>query len=101
MENYIILKWGSLKAYNFSDDFVKNNKKIVEELNNIWDKIYNNRCSAISGSEYFQQNNELKNKTIILLKIFFDKGVIFQNGFTDEYYNTFDTIKDYILNYGG
>lgn len=35
-ENFVILKWGSLKAYNFSDKFYNENKTICEEFVNVW-----------------------------------------------------------------
>lgn len=101
MDNYIILKWGSLKAYNFSNEFVSKNTRLVKELENIWDEIYNTpRCSATTGSDYLHQNKELKAKLVDILEKFYDLGVVFENGFTDEYYNNFQDIKDYILNYG-
>lgn len=89
MDNYIILKWGSLKAYNFSNEFVSKNTRLVKELENIG-----------FGSEYLHQNKELKAKLVDILEKFYDLGVVFENGFTDEYYNNFQDIKDYILNYG-
>lgn len=101
MDSYIILKWGSLKTYNFSNEFVSKNTRLVKELENIWDEIYNtSRCGAVFGSEYLHQNKELKAKLVDILEKFYDLGVIFENGFTDEYYNNFQDIKDYILNYG-
>ena len=100
MDNYIILKWGSLKAYNFSNDFISKNENLVKEVENIWDEIYNKRCDAMSGSEYLHQNKELKAKLVDILEKFYDLGVPFQNGYTDEYYNNFQDIQDYILNYG-
>ena len=100
MSNYIILKWGSLKGYEFDDTFIKNNETLVNDFENIWDDIYNTRCSATAGSEYLHQNKELKAKLVDILEKFYDLGVIFQNGFSDEYYNNFEDIKSYILNYG-
>lgn len=100
MNNYIILKWGSLKGYEFSDEFISKNESLVKEFKNIWDEIYNTRCCAMVGSEYLHQNKELKAKFVGVLEKFYDLGVPFQNGFTDEYYNNFQDIKDYILNYG-
>lgn len=101
MNNYIILKWGSLKAYNFTEEFVKENEEIVKELNDIWDIIYSERLGAMSGSEYLQSKEELKQRLVNVLEKFFEFGVVFQNGFTDEYYNNFNEIKDYIMSYGG
>ncbi len=100
MNNYVILKWGSLKSYYFTEDFFNKNKKVVEELNKIFDEIYENSCSAIGGSENLQSKYDLKLKFIGILKQLYDLGVPFSNGYTDEYYNSFDEIKDYILNYG-
>lgn len=98
--NCILLKWGSLKSWYFTDDFVENNKQLVEELSNLWDKIYQNTSGAISGSEKVQNDYDLKIELINTLEKFYDLGVPFENNFTDEYYNNFDEIKDYILNYG-
>lgn len=100
MNNYVILKWGSLKAYNFTDNFVEKHEDIIKEFVDIWDTIYNEKISAMSGSEYLQSNEELKIRLVNVLKKFFELGVVFQNGFTDEYYNTFKEIEDYILKYG-
>ncbi len=98
--SYIILKWGSLKAYEFSNEFISKNESLVKEFENIWDEIYNTRCSATAGSEYLHSKKELKLKLVNVLEKFYDLGVTFENGFTDEYYNNFQDIKDYILNYG-
>ncbi len=100
MGNCILLKWGSLKGWWFTDTFVEENKELVEELSNIWDEIYDKSSGAIFGSEKVQKDNELKARLIDLLKKFYDLGVVFQNNFTDEHYNNFEEIKDYILNYG-
>ena len=101
MENFVILKWGRLKAYNFSDKFYNKNKEIVEEFVNVWDEIYKNHCSATGGSEEVQKNKELKNKMLNVLEKLFNLGVPIENGWDDTYYNNFNEIKDYILNYGG
>lgn len=101
MNSYIILKWGSLKAYEFTDDFIKENEEIVKEFNDIWNTIYSERISAIYGSEYLQSKEDLKIRLVNVLEKLFELGVVFQNGFTDEYYNNFNEIKDYIMSYGG
>ena len=100
MSNYIILKWGSLKAYYFTKEFVKENVEIVKEFNNIWDEVYNNCYSATSGSKNLQSKEELKQRLVNVLEKCFELGVVFQNGWSDEYYNNFNEIKDYIMNYG-
>ena len=99
MNNYVILKWGSLKAYNFTDKFVENNKEVLEDFVNVWDEIYANHCSATGGSKEVHKNNDLKNKMLNVLEKLYNLGVTFENGYTDEYYNNFNEIKEYILNY--
>lgn len=99
MNNCVWLKWGSLKGYHFEDDFIEKNKEIVEEFVNIWDEIYENCCSATSGSEVLQSNNVLKTKLLYILERLFNLGVVFQNDWDDTYYNSFNDIRDYIMNY--
>lgn len=38
MNNYVILKFGTLKGYHFTDEFAEKNKTIVENFKNIWNK---------------------------------------------------------------
>lgn len=99
MNNYVSLKWGSLKAYNFTDEFIEKNKKVVEEFANVWNKIYEHHCSATGGSEEVHKNNDLKDKILNVLEKIYKLGVSIDNDWTGEYYNNFDEIKDYILNY--
>lgn len=96
---YIILKWGSLKAYNFEDSFVEKNKNLVKDFEDIWNNIYNECISATGGSKYLHSHKDLKLKLVDLLEKFYDLGIVFENGFTDEYYNNFEDIKNYILTY--
>ena len=99
--NYIQLKGGLIKSYWFDDEFYNKNKKIVDELSNIFDEIYKNDCCVFGATETNKNNIELKNKIVNILKIFFDLGIQIENGFTDEDYLNFKEIEDYILNYGG
>lgn len=99
MNNIIWLKWGSLKAYNFTDEFIEKNKEVVEEFVNVWDKIYENHCSAFGGSEEVHKNKDFKMEIISVLEKLFNLGVIFENGWDDTYYNNFNEIRKYILNF--
>lgn len=99
MNNYVILKWGSLKAYNFTDEFMKNNKEVIREFENVWNKIYENHCSAMGGSEEVQKNKELKQDIINVLYKLYDLGVVFENDWDDTYYNSFNEIENYIMGY--
>ena len=98
--NYIIIKSGILKAYDFTDDFIKNNKSVFDEFLNIWDNLYNNNCCVWGAYETHKDNKELKNKIVNTLEKMYNLGVTIENGFTDEVYNNFDDIKNYILDYG-
>ena len=98
--NYIIIKSGILKAYSFSDEFIKKNKKLVEKFADLFDELYSGNCCVWGAYEKNKNNDDIKKRICDILEIFFDKGVPIQNGFTDEYYNNFKDIKDYIINYG-
>lgn len=100
MNNYVILKWGSLKGYNFNEEFVKKHSEIVKEFEDVWDRIYENHCSATGGSEEVQKDNQLKQDMLNVLYKVFELGVPFQNGWDDTYYNSFNEIENYIMNYG-
>lgn len=100
MNNYVILKWGSLKAYNFNGEFMKEHKELVNDLENIWNRIYENHCTAIGGSEEVQKDITLKQDMLNVLYKVYELGVPFQNGFDDTYYNSFKEIENYIMEYG-
>ena len=100
MNNYVILKWGSLKAYNFNEDFVKEHKELVNEFEDIWNRIYENHCTAWGGSEEVQKDTTLKQDMLNVLYKVYELGVPFQNGFDDTYYNSFNEIENYIMEYG-
>jgi len=85
MDNYILLKWNNLNEYVFTNEFRRNNMKLVEELDKLWLETSN-------------KTKEYKLRLIDVLKKFYDLGVVFQNDFTDEYFNNFEEIKNYILN---
>lgn len=97
MNNYVILKFGTLKGYNFTDEFAEKNKTIVENFKNIWNKIYSDCCSTMGGSEKVQKNKEIGLEMIDIFEKLYNLGVIFENGWDDTYYNSFKDIKDYML----
>ena len=100
MNSYVLLKWGSLKGYNFDDSFIKENKEVVEELENVWDRIYENHCTATGGSEEIHKNEDLKNDMLKVLNKIFDLGVSIDNDWDGTHYESFNEIEDYIINYG-
>lgn len=100
MNNIIYLKWGGLKGYNFDSKFMEKNKDIVEEFINIWNEIYENTCSATGGADKLQSNIDLKNRSIDILEKLYNLGVAIYNDWDDTYYNSFEDVKNYIINYG-
>ena len=98
--NYIIIKGGILKAYEFSDEFIEKNKDLVEKFADLFDELYTGNCCVYGASETHKNNDDIKKRICDMLEIFYDMGIPIQNGFTDEYYNYFSEIKDYIMNYG-
>ena len=98
LNNYVILKWGALKAYNFTEEFYEKHSDVIDELSDVWDRQCNNSCGAMDNGKNVRNNGELKHDLINVLSKIYDLGVPFQNGFTDEYYNSFEEIRSYILN---
>ena len=100
MNNVIYLKWGGLKAYQFDSKFMKKNKELIEDFINLWKEIYENTCSATSGADKLQSNIDLKNRSIDILEKLYNLGVAIYNDWNDTYYNSFEDVKNYIMNYG-
>lgn len=100
MENYIIIKSGILKAYEFNENFIENNNELFNQFVNVWDELYNNNCCVWGAYETHKDNKEIKQKIVDVLEKMYNLGIQIENGFTDEVYNNFEDIKDYILNYG-
>ena len=48
-ECFIVLKSGILKSYWFSNEFIKDNKMLFDELCNIWDEFYSNDCCVFGA----------------------------------------------------
>ena len=100
MYNYIILKSGILKAYNFNDDFIKEHEDLFNEFEKIWDELYSNNCCVWGVSETNKNNDTLKISLCDTLDKFFDLGVEISNGWDDEVYKNKNDYREYILNYG-
>ncbi len=98
--NYIIVKSGILKAYEFSEDFINKNNDVFNQFVNIWDELYNGYLCVWGAYENYKNNHELKQKIVDILEKMYNLGIQIENGFTDEVYNNFEDVKDYILNYG-
>jgi len=98
--NYIIIKSGILKAYDFSEEFINKNNDVFNQFVNIWDELYSGSCCVWGACEKNKDNNTIKQKIVDILEKMYNLGIQIENGFTDEVYNNFEDVKDYILNYG-
>lgn len=98
--NYIIIKGGILKAYDFSEEFINKNQELFNQFVNVWDELYSGNCCVWGAADANKDNKNIKNKIVVILEKMFNLGIRIENGFTDEIYNNFEDIKDYILNYG-
>ena len=49
--NYIIIKSGILKAYNFDDEFIQSNNDLFNQFVNIWDELYSGSCCVWGACE--------------------------------------------------
>lgn len=90
----IVLKGGILKSYQFSDEFVENNKELVIEFANIWDEFYNNDCCVFGASNTHKDNYDLKIKLCNILDKMFDLNIEIMNGWDDKTYK----VKRYSFN---
>ena len=54
----------------------------------------------MGGSEEVQKDIQLKQDMLNVLYKVYELGVPFQNGFDDTYYNSFNEIENYIMEYG-
>lgn len=97
---YIILKGGILKSYYFSEDFLKNNKNLFEQLENIWDELYKNDCCVYGATESNKNNDALKIKLCDILDQFYDLNIEISNGWDNKIYKNKNDYRNYILNYG-
>lgn len=100
MENYIGLKFGIIKNWNFNKEFYDKNKKEVEQLNKFYDNLYEQCHDVFTASEKTKRENDLKNKICDILDIFFDLGCEIYNCFENKAYKNKQSYRKYILNYG-
>lgn len=96
----IVLKGGILKSYNFSDNFIKKNEKIFNDIGNIWDEIYSLDYCVYGANERHKENKELKEKICDILDILFDLNIKICNGCDNKIYKNKNSYRQYILEYG-
>lgn len=100
-DSYILLKFGTLKGWHFSEEFCKNHKEQVEMINSFYDdELYKNHSCVFTASEEIKHREDLKKKLCDILDIFFDLGCKIENNFDNKPYKTKDKYRRYILNYG-
>nr|DAT76260.1 MAG TPA: hypothetical protein [Caudoviricetes sp.] len=100
MENYIGLKFGVIKERIFCKDFQEKNKKEIEQLNVLYNKLYEKSMSVFSASKNAKSDNNLKNEMCNILDKFYDLGCKIYNSSYNKEYTSKKSYRDYILNYG-
>lgn len=99
-KSYIGLKFGTIKCWNFDEFFCKDNKCLIDNLNDLYDEMYSGCASVFHSSEKNKNNKEIKNRLCDLLDKFFDCGVQIYNAFDDKTYRTKKSYRKYLLTYG-
>lgn len=96
----IYLKWGTIKRYDLRGEFYNTNRKLCEEFSNLYDELFEGCCDLSRGSQRIQSNKLLQTKLCDMLDKFFDLGVTIINDWDGEIYNSKESYRDYIMNYG-
>ena len=99
-KSYIGLKFGTIKCWNFEETFYKENKKLIHEFNNFYNKLFEKCCDMFSASEKIKREETLKTELCNRLDTFFDLGCEIYNDFDGKTYKTKKSYRKYILNYG-
>lgn len=100
MENYIGLKFGTIKEWYLNKNFCDIHKKEVKQLNKFYDNLYKKCTCVFTASEKTKKDNDLKNKMCDILDIFFDLGCKIYNCFENKTYKNKQSYRKYILDYG-
>lgn len=99
-KNYIGLKFGNIKCWHFEENFCKDNKSLVDNLNNLYDEMYSGCLCVFHASEKNKGNIDIKTRLCDLLDKFFDLGVEIYNDFDNKRYKTKKSYRKYLLTYG-
>ena len=99
-KNYIGLKFGMIKCWNFEETFYKDNKSLVDDFNNLYDEMYSGCASVLHASEKNKSNIDIKTRLCDLLDKFFDCGVQIFNDLDNKTYKTKKSYRKYLLTYG-
>lgn len=93
----ITLKFKMIKGYNFSEEFIKNNEELIEELDNFFDELYKNSTCVIGASYKHENNLDIKQRLFNILEKFFYKNIRIKNGYDEKTYTNINVLKNYIL----
>lgn len=96
----IFLEGGLIKGSLFSDKFIKNNKKLVNDFNNIFDEIYKNDYFISCAINSHKNNNDLKNRLCDILDLMYDLNIEIKNAWDGKIYKNKNDYRKYILEYG-
>lgn len=99
MNNYVGLKFGNIKCWNFEKEFCDNNRKLIDELNEIDERMSKDCVDMFSKSNKNKDNVDIKIELVKVLEKLFDLNVEIYNAFDNKTYKTKKSFSNYILNY--
>lgn len=95
--NYIALKWGSLKGYNFNDEFYNKYKNECDEFIGLWDEYFKNSCSCFGANKQNKNNKDLRIKISDSVCKLFNLGIQVENSWDDSLFSYENDIRNYLL----
>ena len=95
--NYIVLKWNSLKGYNFSDEFYNKYKNECDEFIKLYNEYFENSCSCFGANEQNKNNKDLKIKICESVCKLFNLGVQVENNWDDSIFSYENDIRKYLM----
>lgn len=94
---YIRLKYGILKSYYFTDEFIKENEQLIKELDEVWEDLYKQDICVFGAVETHKENKDIKERIFNIVEKFFNLNIEITNDFTEETYKTIEDIRKYLL----
>lgn len=94
---YIRLKFGILKSYYFTDEFIENNKELIKELDDVWEDLYKKDICVFGAVETHKENKDIKERIFNIVEKFFNLNIEISNDFTEKTYTSIEQIKEYLI----
>ena len=99
-KSYIGLKFGNIKCWNFDKEFSNDNKELIHNFNELYDRMFDGCCCMFQAEEKNKGNKSIKEELCEQLDKFFDLGVEIYNDFDNKKYKTKKSYRNYLMTYG-